>query len=112
LSAMMGLRRWSISFSNSFDMIGSNEICRYDYTSLSLSPGFMITLAVFHVFGIEFTRMQALINIVNLTKAFPLKCRCFENKILKYHNTQQHANSQGYINILMDRMINMLYKFG
>jgi hypothetical protein len=53
-SAMMGLRHLCISFSNSFDMIGSNEIGRYDSTSLRFLPGFgiMITSAASHASGI------------------------------------------------------------
>jgi hypothetical protein len=50
---MMGLRSLSISFSNSFDMIGSNEI-GYDSTALRFVPGFgiIITSAVSDASGI------------------------------------------------------------
>jgi hypothetical protein len=48
-SAMMGLRRLSISFSNSFDTIGSNEIGRYDSTSLRFLPCFEIIILNIHL---------------------------------------------------------------
>jgi hypothetical protein len=57
LSAMICVKRLSISFSNKFDMNGSNEIGRYDSTSLRFLPGFgiIITSAVFHASRIQYT---------------------------------------------------------
>jgi hypothetical protein len=66
----MSTRQEVILAQSSFDMIGSNEIGRYDSTSLRFLPGFGIMItSVFHAFGI-FSRMQTFTDVVSLIKAF------------------------------------------
>jgi hypothetical protein len=49
----------SINFSNNLDIIGNNEIGRYDSTSLRFLPGFEIIIisAIFHASGTYFSRI-------------------------------------------------------
>jgi hypothetical protein len=56
-----GFKMLKYQFPKWLDMIGSNEIGQYEFASLRFLAGFriMITSAVFHAFGISFSRMQA-----------------------------------------------------
>jgi hypothetical protein len=54
-------------------MIGSNDIGRHDSTSLRFFPVFGIVIISASL--VSFSRIQALINVVSLTKAF-LKSKC------------------------------------
>lgn len=70
--SMTGFSRLSKSFSKPFDLIGNNEIGRYEVTSCDGLPslGTIITSATFQISGTYFNRKSALIRFVNLTIPF------------------------------------------
>jgi hypothetical protein len=73
---IIGLRRLSINFSNNLDIIGNNEIGRYDSISLRFLPGFGIIImsAIFHTSGTCFSQIQALNNVLHFHFSFRLLC--------------------------------------
>ena len=63
---MIGFNPFKRSFSNNLDIIGSNEIGRYDVVSWGGFPGLgnMITSATFHNCGTYCNLNEALIRLV------------------------------------------------
>jgi hypothetical protein len=65
----ISLRRFRISFSSNFDMIGNSAIGGYDPTSVWFITGFgnMITFDTFQDPGTHFSQIEALIIVVSFT---------------------------------------------